>query len=248
MAPLSRRRVRRALARTARHGTAPKHDGQPIMKPPARTTIPCAAPHRDREASSVKGICGGERGAVTCPAGPGSPAPTGLRALTLRSGGPYTANRCSADPPSIPPGRCTRVRPLGRGVRVGGPPLRHGGASDRESRGAIRRAGAPAWRRRGRWRRGADRAAACRWQTDCPGADRRARRQGLLRGARPIRRPPGHGLRHGRTADPGRRGRDRVRPHRRTAGVPLRPGLHRLRRLLVAEPTRRRSARSWTSP
>jgi acetyl-CoA carboxylase beta subunit len=45
-----------------------------------------------------------------------------------------------------------------------------------------------------------------------------------------------------------RRLRHRLRPHRRAAGLRLRAGLHRLRRLALGNQRRQDRARSWTWP
>ena len=77
-------------------------------------------------------------------------------------------------------------------------------------------------RRRGAPSSGAARSgspAARRRQADRARADRRARRQGLVRGDGPVRRPPGHGLRHGRRS--GSRATGSSRAPRRIHGRPV---------------------------
>ena len=83
-------------------------------------------------------------------------------------------------------------------------------------------------------------------QADGARATRAAARPGFVRRARRVR--------HARVVDfglddrhPRRRRRHRPRDDRRPARLRLQPGLHGVRRIVVARPTRRRSARSWTS-
>ena len=155
--------------------------------------------------------------------------PTGCRstwaATTRRSWPSSTAGRTDAERGSAMAGQAApRSRTAAR------PPRR------------SRKAG-----RAGR-RAGAHREAARRGQAHRPGTARAPPRPGILRRARQAQDPPLLRFRHGRREDPRRRRRHRLRPDRRPAGLRLRPGLHRLRRLALAEPTPRRSARSWTWP
>ena len=78
--------------------------------------------------------------------------------------------------------------------------------------------------------RASRRAPPRQGEADRPGADRVPARRGLVPGARHA--GPAPGPRHGARGQPAlhRRCGDRLRHHRRPAGLPLQPGLHRLRR------------------
>ncbi len=98
-----------------------------------------------------------------------------------------------------------------------------------------RRAEEPSRRGRGRRRRGAHPQTARGRQADRPRARRAAARRRLVRRGRRPRHPPLHRLRHGAPEGPGRRRGLRLRHGRRPAGLRLRPGLHRLRRLALRD-------------
>ena len=87
------------------------------------------------------------------------------------------------------------------------------------------------------------RAPARQGQADRPGAHRVPARRGLVPGARHA--GPAPGPRHGARGQPAlhRRRGDRLRHHRRAPGLPLQPGLHRLRRRARARSSPRRSTR-----
>src|SRR5215207_4331159 len=68
-------------------------------------------------------------------------------------------------------------------------------------------------------------------QADRPRADRRPARPGLVRRDRHAGHPPGDRVRHGQAAHPRRRRGHRLRHHRGAPGLPVLPGLHRLRRV-----------------
>ena len=83
---------------------------------------------------------------------------------------------------------------------------------------------------------GPHRGAAQARQADRPRAHRAAARQGLVRGVRHVRRAPLQRLRHGEAEDPGRRRGHRLGHRQRPHRVPVRQGLHRVRRLAVGDP------------
>ena len=123
------------------------------------------------------------------------------------------------------------------GSRIAAQPVAAAGLAPRRGTGPndqLRADRAPRPRRPGR-RRGADRKAARGGQAHRPRAGRPAPRPGVVRRGRRPGHPPLPRLRDGGEDHPRRRRGGGLRHHRRPAGLPLRPGLHRLRRLAVGD-------------
>ena len=98
-----------------------------------------------------------------------------------------------------------------------------------------RQAGAAARRGAAGRRQGAHRGPAQARQTDRARAHRTAARQGLVRGARHVRRAPQQRLRHGEDENPRRRRRHRLGHGQRPHGLSVLQGLHRVRRLALRD-------------
>ncbi len=96
-----------------------------------------------------------------------------------------------------------------------------------------RQAGAAAGRGAAGRRQKPHRGPAQARQTDRARAHRTAARQGLVRGARHVRRAPLQRLRHGEDQDPRRRRGHRLGHGQRPHGLSVLQGLHRVRRLAL---------------